>query len=49
MKCYCNEPEKTALTITEDGWLKSGDISTVDGEGYVYVIGRTKVCSQSFI
>lgn len=44
MKYYCNEPEKTALTVTEDGWLKSGDICWVDEEGYVYVVGRSKVC-----
>lgn len=44
MKYYCNEPEKTALTVTGEGWLKSGDIGWVDEQGYWYLAGRSKVC-----
>lgn len=42
MKGYWNDPEKTAETITSDGWLKTGDIATVDGKGYFRIIDRIK-------
>ena len=35
-------PEATAETMTEDGWLKSGDLGRIDSDGYVYVTGRLK-------
>lgn len=44
MTSYCNDPGKTALIFTEDGWLKSGDIGWVDEQGYLYIVGRSKVC-----
>lgn len=47
MKGYCNDPEKTALTVTEDGWLKSGDIGWIDEQGYWYLVGRVKVCPSA--
>ncbi len=38
---YWNRPEATAETIV-DGWLRSGDLGRVDGEGFLYVEDRAK-------
>jgi len=42
MKGYYNNPEATAKAVTEDGWLHSGDLGTMDDNGYVAVTGRLK-------
>ena len=42
MRGYWNRPEDTADTITQDGWLRTGDIAQFDDEGYVYVVDRKK-------
>ena len=42
MKGYYNNPRATAETMTEDGWLKSGDLGKKDSEGFVSVTGRIK-------
>ena len=42
MKCYWDEPERTAETVDADGWLHSGDLGIMDEEGYVRVVGRLK-------
>tara|TARA_B100001173_G_scaffold302300_1_gene303843 strand:- start:10389 stop:12182 length:1794 start_codon:yes stop_codon:yes gene_type:complete len=42
MAGYYKNPEATADTMTEDGWLKSGDLGKVDMDGFVYVTGRLK-------
>jgi len=39
---YYRAPEVTAETIDEDGWLHSGDLATMDDEGYVRIVGRKK-------
>ncbi|HXM56436.1 MAG TPA: class I adenylate-forming enzyme family protein [Candidatus Dormibacteraeota bacterium] len=39
---YCNSPELDARYRTEDGWLKTGDVGYLDGEGYLVVAGRIK-------
>ena len=42
MAGYYRNPEATADTMTEDGWLKSGDLGKIDMDGFVYVTGRLK-------
>lgn len=42
MKGYLNNPEATAETITPDGWLRTGDISIIDADGYMFVVDRLK-------
>jgi O-succinylbenzoate-CoA ligase len=41
MKGYWNRPDATADTI-KNGWLHSGDVATVDKEGFVYIQDRMK-------
>ena len=42
MKGYWNKPDETAKTITEDGWLRTGDIARMDQDGYFYIVDRLK-------
>ncbi len=42
MRGYYGDPEKTAETIDQAGWLHSGDLGTMDAEGYVQITGRLK-------
>ncbi|OJD16528.1 hypothetical protein AJ78_03305 [Emergomyces pasteurianus Ep9510] len=42
MKGYWNKPEATKETLTEDGWLKTGDIGYVDDGGKFYIVDRMK-------
>ena len=39
---YLKDPERTADALDADAWLHSGDIGTVDGEGYFRVVDRKK-------
>jgi len=39
---YYRAPEVTAQTIDAEGWLYSGDLATIDEEGYVQIVGRKK-------
>lgn len=39
---YFRNPEATAATMTPDGWLRTGDLGRMDGDGYVFVTGRLK-------
>ncbi len=41
-KGYWNMPEKTAQEFRADGWFITGDIATVDADGYVTIVGRAK-------
>ncbi|MED1724279.1 AMP-binding protein [Brevibacillus parabrevis] len=42
MKGYYNMPDQTAKAIDEEGWLHTGDLATVDEEGYYRITGRLK-------
>jgi acyl-CoA synthetase (AMP-forming)/AMP-acid ligase II len=42
MAGYLNRPDDTAATITENGWLRTGDIGRIDDDGYLYVEDRVK-------
>lgn len=42
MKGYRKEPAKTAEAIDDEGWLHTGDVMTMDGDGYLTVVDRKK-------
>jgi len=42
MKGYWNDPERSAEVVDGDGWLHSGDLGIMDGDGYVQIVGRLK-------
>ena len=39
---YWNEPQRTAEAIDADGWMHTGDLATMDDDGYVNIVGRIK-------
>ena len=42
MKGYFGNEKATAETMSDDGWLMSGDIGKIDDDGFVYITGRKK-------
>jgi acyl-CoA synthetase (AMP-forming)/AMP-acid ligase II len=42
MKGYLNNPSATEITIDPEGWLKTGDIASIDSEGFVSIVDRLK-------
>src|SRR5499433_1461423 len=42
MKGYWNDAEKTAEAIDDGGWMHTGDLATMDEQGYVNIVGRLK-------
>ncbi|HEV2368625.1 MAG TPA: AMP-binding protein [Acidimicrobiales bacterium] len=39
---YWEDPDATAAALTDDGWLRTGDVAVVDDDGYVYLVDRVK-------
>jgi long-subunit acyl-CoA synthetase (AMP-forming) len=42
MKGYRKDPEKTADAIDAEGWMHTGDVATIDEDGYVTIVDRKK-------
>jgi len=42
MRGYRHQPEKTAEAIDAEGWLHTGDIGTIDAQGFVTIVDRKK-------
>lgn len=39
---YWSDPEQTAAVLSDDGWLRTGDIGVVDDHGLLYIVSRSK-------
>jgi acyl-CoA synthetase (AMP-forming)/AMP-acid ligase II len=42
MRGYWKRPQETSVTITDDGWLRTGDAGYLDSDGYLYIQDRLK-------
>jgi len=42
MQGYWNRPEETASVLSNEGWLKTGDVAKIDGNGFFYIVDRIK-------
>ncbi len=42
MKGYWDDEENTRAAITEEGWMQTGDLATIDEDGYAAIVGRVK-------
>jgi fatty-acyl-CoA synthase len=39
---YWEDPERTAEVLDDEGWMHTGDLATIDDDGYVNIVGRIK-------
>ena len=39
---YWDDPQKTAEAVDPDGWMHTGDLATIDADGYANIVGRIK-------
>jgi long-chain acyl-CoA synthetase len=39
---YDGDPDATAEVVTDDGWLRTGDMATLDDDGYIWLVDRAK-------
>lgn len=42
MKGYWGEPNRTAEAVDDEGWMRTGDLATLDTDGYCNIVGRAK-------
>jgi fatty-acyl-CoA synthase len=42
MRAYFDRPDATAAAIDNEGWLRTGDLATMDARGYCRIVGRLK-------
>jgi fatty-acyl-CoA synthase len=42
MAGYWNDPERTTEAIDSEGWMHTGDLATMDEDGYINIVGRIK-------
>ncbi|HZU39671.1 MAG TPA: AMP-binding protein [Solirubrobacteraceae bacterium] len=42
MQGYWNDPEQTAASVDRAGWMHTGDLATMDADGYLNIVGRSK-------
>lgn len=49
MNGYQNRPKVNAETFDEEGFMRTGDVVEIDGEGYIYILDRVKEVRISLI
>ena len=42
MRGYLNRPAETAASLTDDGWLRTGDLAVQNAQGHVFIVDRLK-------
>jgi fatty-acyl-CoA synthase len=42
MRGYWNDPERSVAVLDSDGWMHTGDLATIDSDGYCRIVGRLK-------
>ena len=42
MRGYWNQPDRSAGAVDEEGWMHTGDLATIDADGYCRIVGRCK-------